>query len=314
VLDFTLEVREFLLVERRVDYVGEVGRMVAQALSASPGPRAAFLGSYLDSRTIKALVQALPAGGEIPAALLELVDLAPAETHERLLAMLGEGGPEPQTAMVRALAARAFRGASQTLASRLRQAQGESAAALLQVLAEMDPTEAPRRALEAARSTDTTLQAEAARLLARLPPSAESARMLQHLADAPFEEVRVEALPALARGGARAFSVLSALCDKRSVSLGPAEAEALGRALIEANPRSALGLFDGWLQPKSGGLLGRGPRMHVPPPLQRAALAGLRIATGAQADALLQLLATHGEPAIAQAAAATLQARGGRHV
>ncbi|HYN04488.1 MAG TPA: hypothetical protein VE359_18710, partial [Vicinamibacteria bacterium] len=47
VLGFALEVREFLLVEQRVDEVAELGRRVRQALQSTPEVAAAFLGSFL---------------------------------------------------------------------------------------------------------------------------------------------------------------------------------------------------------------------------------------------------------------------------
>jgi hypothetical protein len=49
--------------------------------------------------------------------------------------------------------------------------------------------------------------------------------------------------------------------------------------------------------------------MHAPPALQRVALSGLRGAAGAEAKALLELLAAHGEASVAREAGAALDAR-----
>jgi len=67
--------------------------------------------------------------------------------------------------------------------------------------------------------------------------------------------------------------------------------------------------FGEWLHPKGGGLLGKLVKMPAAPPFQRVALAGLRGLAGADAEALLALLADHGEGALRSEAAAALAAR-----
>jgi hypothetical protein len=68
-------------------------------------------------------------------------------------------------------------------------------------------------------------------------------------------------------------------------------------------------LFEAWLKPRSGGLLGRLVKMQTPPGLQRVALSGLQRAAGAEAEALLGRLADHGEGGVAERAAAALAGR-----
>jgi hypothetical protein len=51
--------------------------------------------------------------------------------------------------------------------------------------------------------------------------------------------------------------------------------------------------------------------MHAPPVLQRVALSGLRGSAGAEAEALLEILAAHGEASVAREAKAALDARAG---
>ena len=93
VLGFALEVREFLLVEQRVDQVAELGRMVRQALQSTPEAAAAFLGSFLDTRTLGALVRTLPADREeLPAPFLELLDAAPGGDARAARGPPGRGG------------------------------------------------------------------------------------------------------------------------------------------------------------------------------------------------------------------------------
>jgi hypothetical protein len=112
-----------------------------------------------------------------------------------------------------------------------------------------------------------------------------------------------------ARGGPRVFPALRAHVEKHAARLPAAEATAAGEALARSSSRSALETFGEWLRPKGGGLLGTRVKMPVAPPFQRVALAGLRGLAGADAEALLTLLAEHGEAALRAEAAAALAAR-----
>ena len=310
VLGFALEVREFLLVEQRVDQVAELGRMVRQALQSTPEAAAAFLGSFLDARTLKALVTALrPDREEPPAPVLELLEAAPAGTLDHLVDLLAEEGQGPRAPLLRRLVVRSFQHAPEALVVRLREAHGDTAV-LLRLLADVDAPAALRGAVEASTAADAALQLEALRQLADAAFSPETARALHHLVESRFEAVRVAALPVMAsRGGARVFPALQAHAEKHAAACSAAEAEAAGRALALAQAHSALALFGSWLKPKAGGLLGRLVKMHAPPVLQRVALSGLRGAAGAEAEALLELLAAHGEASVAREAKAALDAR-----
>jgi hypothetical protein len=316
VLAFALEVREFLLVEQRVEQVAELGRIVRQALEATPEatPEAAagFFGSFLDARTLQALVTGLcPDSEEIPAPLLELLDAAPAASLDRLVDLLADEGRGPRAPLLRRLVVRSFRHAPEALVARLRESSGETSVALLHLLADVDAQAALHAAVEASTAGSDALQLEALRQLAGAAFNPETARALHHLATSRFEAVRVAALPVMAsRGGARVFPALQAHAEKHAAGCSAAEAEALGGALAQAQGPAALALFASWLKPKAGGLLGRLVKMHAPPTLQRVALAGLRRAAGAEAEELLRLLAAHGEVSVAREAEAALHARG----
>jgi hypothetical protein len=313
VLGFALEVREFLLVEQRVDQVAELGRMVRQALQSTPEAAAAFLGSFLDARTLEALVTALrPDREEPPAPVLELLDAAPAGTLDHLVDLLAKEGQGPRAPLLRRLVVRSSQHAPAALVARLRDSRGETAVVLLRLLADVDAPAALHAAIEISAAGDAALQLEALRLLGGAAFNPETARALHHLVESRFEPVRVAALPVMAsRGGARVFPALQAHAEKHAASCTASEAEAVGRALAQAQAHSALALFGSWLNPKSGGLLGRLVKMHAPPALQRVALAGLRGAAGTEAEALLELLAAHGEATVAREAKAALDARAG---
>jgi hypothetical protein len=311
VLGLALEVREYLLVERRADLVTDLGRVVLRGLATEPEATKGFLTAYLDARALATVVHASPPDAELPPQVLELLDALPAEPLGHLLDLLAEERGGRRAAALRTVLVSALRRAPEVLAARLRGAQGATAG-LLKLLAEVDPKAALRAAIDAAGTADADVQKEALRQIAAAPFSPDTARSLSRLVESPFEEVRIAALPALARGGTRAFPALQARAEKGAAAMRAAEADAVGRALAEASPRSALALFESWLAPRSRGFLSRFVKMQAPPAFQRVALAGLRGADGEQVQVLLELLADHGEAAVAAAAAGVLQARARR--
>jgi hypothetical protein len=310
-LGFALEVREFLLVEGRADLIVELGSLVRGALGATAEASAAFLETWLDPRTLAALVAALgPEATEVPPPLAELLDAAPPATIDRLFDLLAAEGNGPRAPLLRMLLVRSCRHAPQALATRLRAAQGETAATLFRLLETVDPQAAHHTAVEATTGGEALLQREALRHLGAVPFTPEVARALHHLVESAHESVRLAALPVMAaRGGPRVFAALRAHVDKHATRLHPAEAEAAGQALVRSASRDALETFKAWLRPKGGGLLDKLVKMHAPEPLQRVALSGLRSLTGPEATSLVELLADHGEAALRPEAEAALAAR-----
>ena len=311
VLGFALEVREYLLVERRVDLVVELGGLVRAALGAQPEAGAAFLEAWLDARTLAAVVGAQPPGASEPEPqLAALLDAATPATIDRLFDLLAAEGDGPRAPLVRLLLARSCRHAPQALATRLRAASGEAAVALFRLLETVDPQAAHASAVEATSGGEALLQREALRHLGAAPFTPEIARALHHLVESAHESVRLAALPVMAaRGGPRVFAALLAHVVKHAARLTTAEAEAAGQALARSSGREALETFEAWLHPKGGGLLGKLVKMHAPAPLQRVAFSGLRGLAGPEATSLLELLADHGDAALRPEAEAVLASR-----
>ncbi len=311
-LDFALEVREHLLVERRADLLVELARHVRHTLSSSPDAAASFLESWLDRRTLAALVDTLrPEEPEVPAPLAEILDAAPGATLVRLVDLLAAEGDGPRAALLRRLVVRACRHDPAALAARLPGAEGALAVTLLRLLADVDPAAALRAALEATGRDDAALQTEALSHLERATFTPETARGLHHLVLSKHEPVRLAALPVMAaRGGPRVLPALRAHVEKHAARLSAAEAEAAGRALAKASPRGATDAFSEWLRPKGAGLLGKLVKIQAGPSVQQVALAGLRAIPGREAEELLALLADHGEAALRPEAEAALAARG----
>jgi hypothetical protein len=311
VLGFALEVREFLLVERRRDLLLELPRIVRSALAAHPEAVSAFLDAYLDARTLGMLVEAVPGdASDVPPDLAALLDAAPGDSLGRLLDLLVAEGGGPRGPALHRLVARGFRHAPEALAGRLRGAKGDLAVTLLQLLGEVDSEAALHAAVEATASDEAALQGQALRLLEAAPFGPEIARALHHLLGSRHEEVRVRSLPVMAaRGGPRVFAALHHHVERHIGELGAAEAEAAGKALARSSPRDALDAFSAWLHPRGGGILGRIVHMAAPPPLQRVAVSGLETIGGEEAEKLLTLLAERGEDQVARRAAGALEAR-----
>ncbi len=311
VLGFALEVREYLLVEGRADLIVELARLVRASLGATTDATAAFLESWLDARTLAALVGALrPDATEVEAPLAELLDAAPAATIDRLFDLLAAEGDGPRAPLLRMILARGLKHAPEALVTRLRGVTGAAAATLFRLLETVDPQAALHAAVEATTTGDATLQKEALRHLGAVAFAPEVARGLHHLVESSHESVRLLALPVMAaRGGPRVFAALRAHVDKHAARLAVAEADATGQALARSSARDALETFEAWLHPKGGGLLGKLVKMHAPLPLQRVALAGLRNLAGPEATSLLELLADHADATLRPEAEAALASR-----
>lgn len=292
------EVRDFLLVEGRADVLAALAAGVAQ-----PG--------FVDEKAVRALVLAQPPEArEAPpslAAMLAALGQDPLALPLELLAAEGDG---PRAPFLRRLAARAASGSIEPLRARLAGAQGPAAHALLLVAAEIDPTAALALATEQARSGDPGVELALVSLIEQAPPAPAHLSTLRHLLAGRSEAARARAGGLLAqRAGARAFPLLRAHVEGRA-DLSAAEAEATGIAMAVAAPHEALEVFRNWLQPKAAGLLGKLVGTAVPLPQQHAALGGLERIGGAEAGALLSLLAEKGHASVRARASDLLKARG----
>jgi hypothetical protein len=300
---FALEVRDFLLVEGRTTLAIDLGRGGAGALASRPGAVGSFLEAYLDTPTLEALVTALPADTtEIPPHLGEALAASPAAVAGRLLDRLLAEGEGPRAPLLRRLVAHGCRLSGDMIVERLEGSEGATRVGLMRLLGEVDPARSLQVAEDATTSEDPEVLMEALRQLQAAEFRPEVARALRHLVESPVEDVRVAALPVMARGGARVMSTLVAHAEKNAESLSPAESTATGRALAQADPRAALESFKAWLHPQGGKLLGRLSKGLGPVPLQRTVLAGLESIGGPEAQALLELLGEKGESGVAAAA------------
>ncbi|HXY39392.1 MAG TPA: hypothetical protein VEQ10_06960 [Vicinamibacteria bacterium] len=303
-LGFALEVRDFLLVEKRVGLVLDLVAAAARTAAQDPAVAGRFLASYLDLPTLKVLLA--PESHAPAAQLAQLLAGAPIETQSLLLDLLTGEADDSRAEMLHTIVAGAFKGAPQQVAARFLGAQGPTALVLYRLLVEVDPGTALRHADNAAQRPDPTLQLEALAQLAAAPVDLDTARVLRKLLDSSDADVRLAALPVTARGGERAFPLLRAYAEKRVGAMADGEAEAVGQALAQASAHSALGLFEAWLAVRSG-WLGRAARVSAPLQLQLASVAGLRLIRGPEAASLLERLARGGHALVAPMAASALR-------
>ena len=307
---FALEAREFLIVEGRMDLVVELVRHARPLLATVEGAAESFVSACLDEHTLEAIVKWVPPTRELPPHLAEVLEGAPGDVVGRLVDLMIAEGSGPRAALLRLLVAHSCGLSSNIVVARLHESKGPSRVALLQLLAEIDPVAALRAAAEATTSEEEVVQLEALRQLQAAEFTPEIARALRHLVESSEERVRLAALPVMAaQGGVRVTPTLVTHAEKRHESLSAAEAEATGRALAQSSPRAALDAFHGWLQAKSGGLLGRRVTLEAPATLQRVALAGLERIGGEETDELLERLAERGEDDVAAEADLVIERR-----
>jgi hypothetical protein len=291
-LAFASEVRDFLLVEGRADVLARLAAAVGQ-----PG--------FVDPKAVRALLLAQPPDtADVPPALGEMLDAVGGDPLALPLELLAAEGDGPRAPFLCRLAARAAHGSIEPLRVRLASAHGAAAGALLQVAAEVEPAGALALALERAHSGDPGVELTLVSLLERaVPAPAHLAALRAVVTSGQSEAARTRAAPLLAaRAGARALPLLRAHVEGRA-DLPAAEAEACGRAMAEAAPGLALEAFTDWLRPRTGGLVSRIVGPALPPGRQHAALGGLERLAGAEADALLKLLAEKGETSVRARAA-----------
>jgi hypothetical protein len=150
---------------------------------------------------------------------------------------------------------------------------------------------------------------EAFRRFEKAPPGPRVARTLVRMLDSPHEEIRLRALDLLGRRReAAVFEILAKSAEKHSVAgHSDEEAELLGQTLGRLSPSSAFALFREWLRPK--GLVGRFVESPGQRWLQWAAVSGLGILRGEEAERTLREAAGKAHADVRRHCLATLARR-----
>lgn len=310
VAQFCGELRDYMVADRKLELLASLADL---AHRQPPGPlRDELLRGLADVRLLDALVATLPSsGGELPPEAAQLVPFVPAAAVVDRLA--AEPSAERRAPLVAFVAAR-LPADAEAVAAKLPRLAAEVARPLFELLARKVPEHADQAALSLLEHPDPGLQIEALRILAASSQSVPAASVVR-LLSSPEEAVRLAAAQALEHhGDTRAARALAdALTGRKSYSRE--EAVALGRALGALHAGAALRLFDEWLERRKRllGVLRAGEHEEL---LHWAAVAGLGVIPGPEADRRLEAVAKWAEDALRRHVHGTMgrrRAEGRRH-
>lgn len=275
------ELRDSFLAEGDLGALRQLVELIGQA--GAGGVREELLSGLGDARTLDLILQGVPPGAaELPPDLLALVPLLGlGAALDRLAA-----GPDDRTrALLLGLVLARLPRQAEVVLQRLPGLEAGLVRALCTGLVQR----APERALEVARlllgQHDDALRLEGLEALGHA--GEVPVGPLAALLDDRSAAVRQKAIEVLARRGDE--GAVEPL--RRALEGGerePRELEALGRALAEVSPIAAGRLFAGWLHPRGRFLVGPGAQEKR---LQWAAVAGLALVPGDEAERQLQALA-----------------------
>jgi len=281
-LAFFTELRDSFLAEGDLAGLQDLVDLVTQAGAGEA--REELLAGLGNARTLDMVLDALPAGAvDLPPAGLALVPLLNLEAALDRLAT--EEDARRRALLVKVVLARLPRGADAVLVRLPALEPG-----LARAIASGFVARVPERALEVSRllleQRDEALRLEGLAALAAAPGEIPLGPVAALLGDGA-ERVRIRAAEILGRrGDERALEPIAKALESRDCS--DAEAEALGRALAEISPIAAARTLSGWLQPKGRFLVGLSAQQKR---LQWAAVAGLALLPGDEAERQLQALA-----------------------
>ncbi len=286
------ELRDFLLADKQLSVLASLADL---AHRQPAGPlRDELLRGLADARLLDAVLASVPpSGGDLPPEAARLVPFVPAVAVMGRIA--GEESPERRRTLLEIVSARLPADAD-AVAARLKGLPVDAVRAVMKLLAERAPEHADQAWLTLLGHQDAGLQLEALRALAASPQSIPPAPLVA-LLGSPDEAIRIAAAGALEHHGdtTAARAVADALTGRKAYSRE--EAFALGRALASLHAGAALKLFDAWLEPRKKLLASLRVGEHEQL-LRWAAVAGLGVIPGAEADRRLEAVAKWADDAL----------------
>lgn len=288
-----LEVRDFLLAEGQLQNLLAIVHELDATRVVGEAKVERFLRSFVDARAMARIVHSVPASHtELPAELLELLDLIPGYHLLRCLDVLEQERSASSRRISRQLVERYAHQDVDVAIDRMRTAEEGVCADLLRCLHRAVPERTPALVDIAIETGAPEPLFEVLHVLAAHEASDWVPGVLTRLLDAPLEEIRVRAMGQLAElGPRRVYPVLDESLHRRSrAGISNSEAEAYGRTMVQVAPGQAIPAFLEIVKPKS--LLKRivhDPIGHAS--LQWAAVAGLELAPGEEPDQSIRWLA-----------------------
>lgn len=279
---FFAELRDYLLAEGKLAPLRQLVELIGRAGAGEI--REEILSGLGNARTLDLVLAAVPEGAaDLPEDLLGLVPLL---GFTAALDRLEKEADERRRALLLKLVLARLPREADALLHRLPSLEPGLARALAQGLV----SRAPQKAVEVARfllaQKDQALRIAGLESLAQAPGEIPIPPVMA-LLDDPSEAIRVKAVEVLGRRGDEGVKqVLLRALESEHRALH--EVEALGRALAEISPIQAGRLLIGWLHPKARFLVGLSAQQKR---LQWAAVAGLALVPGEEAERQLQALA-----------------------
>ncbi|MFH1464892.1 MAG: hypothetical protein ABIO70_10960 [Pseudomonadota bacterium] len=286
------EIRDFLLSEGLLSSLLEVMQII-QALPFREKDlerREELLEAFTDERALSRIIRSVPAGSrEVPEELLALVATIPGNRVPLLLIILRTERSNTARWVTRNLLVESGVGHEADIARGVRESEPPVAADLLQVLAAVNQAKGRQLALEIVADADVEVQLQALAIIEHGVYDQAVGQRLARLLEAGSVEVRLRALRMLETHRERwAFhAVATRLQSSGGRDLENRELDALALAMVRIWEERALHTFLGWIKPK--GLLERVKLGQAS--LKRAAVTGLAVIPGDQAEEYIRLVA-----------------------
>lgn len=291
ILHLIEEVRDFLLSEGQLGYLVGMARTVDQKLSGSPEERKRLLSTFTNERALRRIVRSVGKGhSDVPPELYEMMALVPSDHLANLISLLVSERATTTRAILRKLITHYAVSRTNYVIQRMGEMDSGVARDLLAAFAEAVPGRAVEAVEAVVASADTELQYEMLRVLEAAPFSPRVRVVLMTLIEAPIEDVRLKALTQLiAQKDDDLFRDLVKHVEARATSsLLASEADIIGRALVELNPKGSQRLLSEWIRPR--GLLKRFGAIPGQRMLRWTAVSGIARLPGDKNEKLIRWL------------------------
>lgn len=314
---FAEEVQHYLIVERNLDELARLATIYRDMFADGRS-----LPVLSEERAFERLMRMVTEEDEeVPPALYHLIGPVAADAVPRALDMLTFGARGARRKALIHIIQHGAKANPAILAERIGTVPPDVVSELFAALGRIAPNHRIEAAFSLLNHPDEDFQLELVDVVAQAPKGVRLARGLQTLMGSPHEAVRIKATQTLGTlGGTKAIPMLVEHGKNRArKEMGDLEAEALGTAIAVASVEDGTPVLLQWAGASSGikSLLSK-IRKDAPGdrPLVYAAVAGLELCPGRDAEAVIQqvLARSQDDPGLADRCQKALEARrGGGH-